>query len=122
MQNLSPGSRVSFSPGQVGFDMSRTAANKCFEAAGLKPSDVDVVELHDCFSANELITYEALGLCPEGECAAVKSLQPLKSLTVAGLEQQDSHILLSSVSKVPRGIDRFHRCESDRFKISTSVA
>ena len=33
---------------------------------GLRPSDVNVVELHDCFSANELITYEALGLCPEG--------------------------------------------------------
>ncbi|XP_054621435.1 sterol carrier protein 2 [Dunckerocampus dactyliophorus] len=53
----------------VGYDMSRVAAKKCFEAAGLKPADVDVVELHDCFSANELITYEALGLCPEGKGA-----------------------------------------------------
>lgn len=51
----------------VGYDMSRLAAKKCFEAAGLKPDDVDVVELHDCFSANELITYEALGLCEEGK-------------------------------------------------------
>ncbi|KAM9845232.1 sterol carrier protein 2 [Aulostomus maculatus] len=51
----------------VGYDMSRLAAEKCFEAAGLTPNDVDVVELHDCFSANELITYEALGLCPEGK-------------------------------------------------------
>ncbi|XP_076601768.1 sterol carrier protein 2 [Chaetodon auriga] len=51
----------------VGYDMSRLAAKKCYEAAGLKPSDVNVVELHDCFSANELITYEALGLCPEGK-------------------------------------------------------
>uniref|UniRef100_A0A3Q1F7N3 Sterol carrier protein 2 n=1 Tax=Acanthochromis polyacanthus TaxID=80966 RepID=A0A3Q1F7N3_9TELE len=51
----------------VGYDMSRLAAKKCFEVAGLKPSDVDVVELHDCFSANELITYEALGLCAEGK-------------------------------------------------------
>lgn len=50
--------------------MSRLAAKKCYEAAGLKPSDVDVIELHDCFSANELITYEALGLCPEGKTAA----------------------------------------------------
>lgn len=47
--------------------MSQLAARKCFEATGLKPSDVDVIELHDCFSANELITYEALGLCPQGE-------------------------------------------------------
>ncbi|XP_056912126.1 sterol carrier protein 2 isoform X1 [Takifugu flavidus] len=51
----------------VGYDMTRLAATKCFEAAGLRPSDVDVVELHDCFSANELITYEALGLCAEGK-------------------------------------------------------
>ncbi|XP_047446053.1 sterol carrier protein 2 [Mugil cephalus] len=51
----------------VGYDMSRLAAKKCYDAAGLNPSDVDVVELHDCFSANELITYEALGLCSEGK-------------------------------------------------------
>lgn len=47
--------------------MTQLAAKKCFETAGLKPSDVNVIELHDCFSANELITYEAIGLCPEGE-------------------------------------------------------
>lgn len=46
--------------------MTRLAAQKCFESAGLNPAAVDVIELHDCFSANELITYEALGLCPEG--------------------------------------------------------
>ena len=46
--------------------MTQQAARKCFETAGLTPSDVDVIELHDCFSANELITYEALGLCAEG--------------------------------------------------------
>lgn len=53
--------------------MTQMAAQKCFEAAGLRPSDVDVVELHDCFSANELITYEALGLCAEGKNAAHSS-------------------------------------------------
>lgn len=46
--------------------MTKRAAQKCFEKAGLKPTDVDVIELHDCFSVNEFITYEALGLCPEG--------------------------------------------------------
>jgi len=50
----------------VGFDMARAAANKVYEAAGVGPEDLDVVELHDCFAQNELITYEALGLCPEG--------------------------------------------------------
>ncbi|NXN93804.1 NLTP protein, partial [Rhinopomastus cyanomelas] len=50
----------------VGYDMTKKAAEACFQKAGLKPTDVDVIELHDCFSVNELITYEALGLCPEG--------------------------------------------------------
>src|SRR4030081_3122668 len=50
----------------VGFDMSREAARQAYEQAGIGADDVDVVELHDCFSANELITYEALGLAEEG--------------------------------------------------------
>ena len=50
----------------VGYDMSRNAANQVYEQAGIGPEDLDVVELHDCFAQNELITYEALGLCPEG--------------------------------------------------------
>jgi acetyl-CoA acetyltransferase len=53
----------------VGFDMSQAAANKVYEAAGVGPGDLDVVELHDCFAQNELITYEALGLCPAGGAA-----------------------------------------------------
>ncbi|XP_053511504.1 sterol carrier protein 2 isoform X2 [Artibeus jamaicensis] len=53
----------------IGFDMSKEAAKRCYEKSGLRPSDIDVIELHDCFSVNELITYEALGLCPEGEGA-----------------------------------------------------
>jgi sterol carrier protein 2 len=51
----------------VGFDMSRKAADSVYEESGMGPEDADVVELHDCFSANELITYEALRLCPEGK-------------------------------------------------------
>ncbi len=51
----------------VGFDMTKSAARKVYDQAGVGPEKVDVVELHDCFSANELITYEALGLCPEGK-------------------------------------------------------
>ncbi|MDM0117686.1 lipid-transfer protein [Variovorax sp. J22R133] len=50
----------------AGFSMSRAAANKVYESAGIGAEDVDVVELHDCFAHNELMTYEALGLCPEG--------------------------------------------------------
>jgi len=51
----------------VGYDMSREAARRALEEARVDIGAVDVVELHDCFSANELITYEALGLCGEGE-------------------------------------------------------
>ncbi|XP_043520916.1 sterol carrier protein 2 isoform X2 [Frieseomelitta varia] len=50
----------------VGYDMTKHAAEKVFTQTSYKPSDVDVIELHDCFSTNELLTYEALGLCPPG--------------------------------------------------------
>lgn len=54
----------------VGSAMSREAAQKVYAAAGVDPSDIGVCELHDCFAQNELITYEALGLCPEGGAEA----------------------------------------------------
>lgn len=53
----------------VGFDMSKLAAEKVYKEAGIGPEDVNVIELHDCFTPNEIITYEALGLCKEGEGA-----------------------------------------------------
>jgi acetyl-CoA acetyltransferase len=51
----------------VGYDMSKAAARAALEQAQASIEDVDVIELHDCFSVNELITYEALGMAPEGE-------------------------------------------------------
>jgi len=50
----------------IGYGMTRDAARKVYEIAGVGPEDVDVAELHDCFTVNELITYEALELTPEG--------------------------------------------------------
>jgi acetyl-CoA acetyltransferase len=50
----------------VGYDMTKLAADQVYSSAGVSPSDIKVVELHDCFTANEVITYEALGLTPEG--------------------------------------------------------
>ena len=50
----------------VGSDMSQAAANDLYERTGIGPDDVDVVELHDCFTSNEIITYEALQLTEEG--------------------------------------------------------
>jgi acetyl-CoA acetyltransferase len=51
----------------VGYDMAKEAAKQVYERSGLGPSDLHVIELHDCFTANEILTYEALGLCGEGE-------------------------------------------------------
>ncbi|KAI8144672.1 thiolase-like protein [Fennellomyces sp. T-0311] len=51
----------------AGFDMTVAAAKEAFTTAGITPNDVQVVELHDCFSANELLTYDALGLTPPGK-------------------------------------------------------
>lgn len=50
----------------VGYDMTRAAATRVYEESGVDPQDIPVVELHDCFTTNELISYEALGLTPEG--------------------------------------------------------
>lgn len=51
----------------VGYGMSKHAAKTALDEAGLKPSDIKVCELHDCFSANEMVTIDALGLCPQGK-------------------------------------------------------
>ena len=50
----------------VGADMTRRAAQAAFEQAGIARDAIDVVELHDCFTPNEVISYEALGLCAQG--------------------------------------------------------
>merc|ERR1711879_1093887 len=47
--------------------MAKRAADDLYKASGLKAEDVDVIELHDCFSPNEIFTYEALGLCKPGD-------------------------------------------------------
>lgn len=53
----------------VGAGQTRRAAQQAYAQAGITASDIDVVELHDCYSSNEVISYEALGLCPEGGSA-----------------------------------------------------
>jgi sterol carrier protein 2 len=51
----------------VGFDMCKRAAQAALREAKVSPKDVKVCELHDCFSANELITLEGLGFCEQGK-------------------------------------------------------
>ncbi|KHO21578.1 lipid-transfer protein [Mycolicibacterium setense] len=53
----------------IGYHMNVAAARQVYDESGLGPDDFQVIELHDCFSANELLLYEALGLCAEGEAA-----------------------------------------------------
>ena len=55
----------------IGYDMNVQAAQQVYDQSGLGPQDFQVIELHDCFSANELLLYEALGLCGEGEAPAL---------------------------------------------------
>jgi sterol carrier protein 2 len=54
----------------IGYGMSKSAGSQVYAEAGVGPDDVQVVELHDCFTSNELVTYEALGLCQEGGAEA----------------------------------------------------
>jgi len=46
---------------------TRQAVKQAYEMAGLGPDDIDLVELHDCFATAEILHYENLGLCGEGE-------------------------------------------------------
>jgi acetyl-CoA acyltransferase len=55
--------------GLIGYHMNVQAAQRVYDQSGLGPEEFQVIELHDCFSANELLLYEALGLCAEGEAA-----------------------------------------------------
>ncbi|HGP1153079.1 lipid-transfer protein [Pseudomonas aeruginosa] len=69
-QSMTTDKPIAFEPKSmiqmVGFDMAQRAAREVFEKAGVGPEDIRVVELHDCFAHNELLTYESLGLCPVG--------------------------------------------------------
>jgi sterol carrier protein 2 len=51
----------------MGYEMSQKAAKTAMAEAGVTPADFQVCELHDCFSANEMITLDALGLCEPGK-------------------------------------------------------
>jgi acetyl-CoA acetyltransferase len=55
----------------VGSHMTQRAARAVYEESGLGPENVQVIELHDCFSTNELVTYEALGLCAAGKAGTL---------------------------------------------------
>jgi sterol carrier protein 2 len=69
-QALTTDTNSSFDEGDMrklaGYDMSRNAARQVYEQAGIGPDEIDVCELHDCCTANEVLSYEALGLTPEG--------------------------------------------------------
>ncbi|KWV93778.1 lipid-transfer protein [Erythrobacter sp. AP23] len=70
-QTMTTDTRSSFDSGSmmnvVGYDMAVRASHSLYDEAGVGPQDVDVVELHDCFTTNELLSYEAIGLVPQGQ-------------------------------------------------------
>uniref|UniRef100_A0AC35TYF4 Sterol carrier protein 2 n=1 Tax=Rhabditophanes sp. KR3021 TaxID=114890 RepID=A0AC35TYF4_9BILA len=51
----------------IGFDMIQRISQRLYKNTALTPNDIQAIELHDCFAPNELITYEAIGLCPIGK-------------------------------------------------------
>lgn len=53
----------------VGYEMTGRAAQKLYQKTQINPNQVQVCELHDCFSTNEFITYEGLGFCEKGKAA-----------------------------------------------------
>ncbi|PNB73531.1 lipid-transfer protein [Pseudomonas sp. GW456-E7] len=62
VESFDPPSMIAY----AGFHMTQRGAQLVYEQAGIGPQDIRAVELHDCFAQNELLTYEALGLCPVG--------------------------------------------------------
>lgn len=58
--------RIAGHPDLCSFDATVSAARRAYETAGVSPADVDVCELHDCFSIAEIIDSEDLGLVPRG--------------------------------------------------------
>ena len=67
--------------------LSRDAATAAYEDAGVGPEDIDVIELHDCFTTNELATYSALGLCKDEDLNAfVASLSAGEEVAVGKMQ------------------------------------
>jgi acetyl-CoA C-acetyltransferase len=54
-------------PNWTTWEALRIAAQKAYRDAGIKPSDIDVAQTHDCFTISEIIEYEDLGFCEKGE-------------------------------------------------------
>ncbi|RKP01685.1 hypothetical protein CXG81DRAFT_29696 [Caulochytrium protostelioides] len=89
----------------AGMGMTRRAAQAAFAQAGITPADVGVVELHDCFSCNELITYDALGLCAPGAAAAfvLSGAATLPAFRPAGARPAASVIVNPSGGLISKG-------------------
>ncbi|MCA3314462.1 MAG: thiolase domain-containing protein [Roseomonas sp.] len=63
-------SRIAGHADLCSFDATVSAASRAYEMAGIRPQDVNLVELHDCFSIAEIVDSEDLGLIPRGQGAA----------------------------------------------------
>lgn len=86
--------------------LTRNAAAQAYEAAGVGPTDLDLVELHDCFATAELVHYDNLGLCePGGAVDFFESGAPFRdgSMPVnvsGGLESKGHPIAATGIANV----------------------
>jgi|GEM_PF-215094 len=73
--------------------LTKMAARKAYEQAGVSPSDLDLVELHDCFATAELVHYDNLLLCEEGGAVAPHgATDPLRSTCLEGSNQRATRL------------------------------
>ncbi|EER19915.1 Nonspecific lipid-transfer protein, putative [Perkinsus marinus ATCC 50983] len=89
--------------GLCGIEMARKAAGTCYKESGLGPKDVNVVELHDCFSINELLLYEALGFAPPGQGLAMVENMRWRENSEGGKYCEQQTVIGSSVVINPSG-------------------
>jgi sterol carrier protein 2 len=102
MQSLDRNS-VSFQQ-VAGTGMTQAAAKRAFSQAGVSPRDIRVVELHDCFSANELITLDALGLTSNAISLVQSfSVKPNSKLVVARPQPDQELVINPSGGLISKG-------------------
>jgi acyl-CoA synthetase (AMP-forming)/AMP-acid ligase II len=90
--------------------MTRRAAHTVYEAAGIAPEDIDLLELHDCFTVAEVMFSEALGLCPEGalkrwsRTVITPTLESSSLIRLGACSRKDIHLALPGPQRTAEAI------------------
>ena len=99
---------------------SRAAGKRAYERAGVEPADLDLAEVHDCFAIAELLAYEDLGFCDEGEApellreGVTDADGELPVNTSGGLKSKGHPIGATGVGQVVELFDQFTGEAGDR--------